>query len=214
MSTNETGRRAVVGLAVGAMIALGCARTGYAQSTIGPAVPIERLNEALLTVMKGGRTMPFTRRFDVVAAAVDDVFDLETILQRSVGPRWPMLLTDEQVQLRTAFRRYTIVNYVASFDGYGGETFAVAPETQAIAGGDEVVTTRIVPVTGVPTTLSYVVRRSLGGWKAIDVLVNGTISRVAVQRSDFRTLLSGGSGSALVASLRQKVMDLSGGALS
>ncbi len=45
----------------------------------------------------------------------------------------------------------------------------------------------------------------------MDVLLDGSISRVAVQRSDFRSLLEGGP-SALVDSLRRKVADLSGGA--
>jgi phospholipid transport system substrate-binding protein len=48
----------------------------------------------------------------------------------------------------------------------------------------------------------------------IDVLLDGTISRVAVQRSDFRGLLADGDASALVASLEQKIADLSGGTLA
>jgi phospholipid transport system substrate-binding protein len=56
--------------------------------------------------------------------------------------------------------------------------------------------------------------RSDGGWRATDVLADGSISRVAVQRSDFRTLLSRGGGSALLASLQKKVADLSDGALA
>ena len=38
-------------------------------------------------------------------------------------------------------------------------------------------------------------------------------SRVAVQRSDFRALLASGSANPLIASLRQKVSDLSGGTM-
>ena len=51
------------------------------------------------------------------------------------------------------------------------------------------------------------------GWRAVDVLLDGSISRVAVQRSDFRKLLDPGDASALIASLEKKVSDLSGGAL-
>ena len=46
----------------------------------------------------------------------------------------------------------------------------------------------------------------------IDVLAAGSISRVAVQHSDFRRILSNG-GDALLASLQRKASDLSGGAL-
>jgi phospholipid transport system substrate-binding protein len=58
--------------------------------------------------------------------------------------------------------------------------------------------------------LSYVMRRTPSGWKAVDVLADGAISRVAVQRSDFRALLAKGGGQALVASLQQKVDELAG----
>jgi phospholipid transport system substrate-binding protein len=50
------------------------------------------------------------------------------------------------------------------------------------------------------------------GWRAVDVLADGSISRVAVQRSDFRRLLAQGGAQALVASLRSKSADLSDGA--
>ena len=50
--------------------------------------------------------------------------------------------------------------------------------------------------------------------KAVDVLADGSISRVAVQRSDFRDLLRNGGVPALITALRQKVVTLSGGMLA
>ena len=57
-------------------------------------------------------------------------------------------------------------------------------------------------------------RRQGSAWKAVDVLADGSISRVAVQRSDFRRLVSRGGAQALIESLNQKTNDLSGGALT
>jgi phospholipid transport system substrate-binding protein len=48
----------------------------------------------------------------------------------------------------------------------------------------------------------------------VDVLAGGSISRVAVQRSDVRRLLESGGGDALLASLQRKTADLSGGNLA
>jgi phospholipid transport system substrate-binding protein len=45
----------------------------------------------------------------------------------------------------------------------------------------------------------------------VDLLANGSISRVGVQRSDFRSLLASGGVPALVAALQLKVANLSGG---
>jgi phospholipid transport system substrate-binding protein len=50
-------------------------------------------------------------------------------------------------------------------------------------------------------------------WKVVDVLLDGTISRVAVQRSDFRGVLAHGGAPALIASLERKVVDLAGSSM-
>jgi phospholipid transport system substrate-binding protein len=80
-------------------------------------------------------------------------------------------------------------------------------------GADKVVETEIVPKTGDPTRIDYVMRQYPAGWQAVDVLEEGTISQVAVQRSDFRSLLEGGAGK-LIDSLKAKVVKLSGGTVT
>ena len=57
-------------------------------------------------------------------------------------------------------------------------------------------------------------RNGQSGWKAVDVLADGAISRVAVQRSDFRQLLANGGAPALAVALQQKVANLSDGVLT
>ena len=81
--------------------------------------------------------------------------------------------------------------------------------TRAV-GRDEVVQSRIIPVAGATRELDYAMRQVGGEWRIVDVLFDGSISRLAVQRSDFRALMAGG-GAALLASLRQKTADLQAG---
>ncbi len=52
--------------------------------------------------------------------------------------------------------------------------------------------TQIVSASGGVTKVDYVMRRFPQGWQAIDVLLDGHISQVAVQRSDFDSTLSSG----------------------
>jgi phospholipid transport system substrate-binding protein len=56
-------------------------------------------------------------------------------------------------------------------------------------------------------------RQGSGGWKVVDVLVDGAISRVAAQRSEMRSMLAVSGGAGLLVRLRQKTADLSGGIL-
>jgi ABC-type transporter MlaC component len=54
-----------------------------------------------------------------------------------------------------------------------------------------------------------VMRNTGSGWRSVDVLADGAISRVAVQQSDFRRLLSRGGAPALAESLGTKSLVLS-----
>ncbi len=175
--------------------------------------PIAALNRGLLAGMRAGKAVPFTQRFATLAPLVEGAFDIPGILQASVGPRWAALPPAQQSQLLDVFRRFTVASYVANFDSYGGEKLELLPESRNV-GADQVVASQIVPANGTPTRIDYVMRRTSAGWRAVDVLLNGSISRVAVQRSDFRSLLGSGDATPLIQSLQRKIADLSGGALA
>ena len=172
--------------------------------------PIQSLNQALLASMHAGKQAPFAQRYQQLAPAVERAFDLPAILRASVGLRWTSLQPAEQQQLLEAFRKFTVTSYVANFNEYNGEQIEVVPSSRTV-GADQVVSTRIVSASDT-TPIDYVMHQTPAGWKAIDVLLNGSISQVAVNRSDWRSLLASGAG-ALVASLQRRVTDLSGGAI-
>jgi phospholipid transport system substrate-binding protein len=187
-----------------------------AAAAAGPAdaaaiAPIQALDAALLGIMHAGKSAPFQKRFDMLAPAVDLAFDLPQILRVSVGPGWSSLQPAMQANLLAAFRRYTVASYVDNFDSFDGQRFEELPNTRALPGGDRVVLTRIIARSGTKHDLDYVMRNTAAGWKAVDVLADGSISRVAVQRSDFRHLLDQGGAEALMASLQRKTKDLSRG---
>jgi phospholipid transport system substrate-binding protein len=172
--------------------------------------PLQRLDAGLLGAMKAGEQTPFAQRFAALAPVIDATFDLDAILAASVGLRWAGLPESEKATLRDAFRRYMVSSYLANFNSYSGQTFRISPDVRSLGSDAVVVSTSIVRADGTTTKLDYVMRRGPAGWKAVDVLLDGTISRVAVQRSDFRHLLASGGVPALAASLQNKVADLSG----
>src|SRR6516164_7716669 len=174
--------------------------------------PVEQLHAGLIEIMKAGKTAPFRERYDRIAPLIDRTFDLEVIVRQVVGPRWAALPPDQQAALGDAFRRYTIASYVSNFDDYSGERFEVLPGVAAV-GDDRVVTTQIVTGSGQTHVMAYVMRQTGGRWRVVDVLANGSISRVAAQRSEVRSVLSDGGGTGLVISLRRKTAEISGGIL-
>jgi phospholipid transport system substrate-binding protein len=149
----------------------------------------------------------------MLAPAVDAAFDLQGILRISVGALWSTLPPAQQQTLLQVFRSYTIANYVANFHSYKGRVIDVQPTTRPV-GSQRVVTTTITKPGRDPLRIDYVMRDEDSGWKVVDVLLDGTISRVAVQRSDFASLVSSGDASGLIKSLRSKVSLLSNGSMS
>jgi phospholipid transport system substrate-binding protein len=206
-------RRAFLVSATVSAVAMAVTWPALADTTAPLDQPLRELYAALETAMRTGHTTPFPQRFDALAPVVDQVFNLETVLQVSVGLRWDSMDSDVRARLLQAFRRFTVATYVASFDKYDGEHFQILPGSRD-AGADRIVGTEIVSGSGEPTRMDYVMRADNGTWRAVDVLLEGSISRVAVQRSDFRKILASGDADALIASLRHKIADLSDGALS
>ena len=101
-----------------------------------------------------------------------------------------------------------MASYVDGFDE-DNEHFVVNAEPR-ISGDDQVVRTLIVLDTGEEHRLDHVMHQGPAGWRIVDVLVDGAISRVAVQRSDFRQLIKQGGAAALTKSLESKTADLFG----
>jgi len=178
---------------------------------LAQTAPIDALDHALEAAMKQG-SAPFATRYKALAPVVDQVFDLEQILRSSVGLRWASIPPAQQQQLLSVFRAYTICNYAANFDSNSGTEIHLLPEVRSV-GADRIVESEIVPKSGDPIRMDYVMRQGAAGWQAVDVLEAGTISQAAVQRSDFRSLLADGPAQ-LIASLQAKVNSLSGGSIS
>jgi len=180
----------------------------------GPTAPIQRLNQALLQGMREGPLTPFPQRYEKLEPVIDQTFDLPLILAESIGLLWSSLPSQQKSDLLAAFRRYTVSSYAANFNSYSGQRFEISPDVRHLSNGEAIVDTRIIPVQGSPNTLDYVMRAVNNDWRVVDVLADGSISRVAVQRSDFRQLLLSGGVPALVAGLRRKVANLSGGMMA
>jgi phospholipid transport system substrate-binding protein len=205
-------RLALAAASTAPLLAVATARADATPDAV--AGQIAALNDGLVAVMKAGHTQSFAQRYALLTPIIERVFDLPLLLRSTVGAQWTSLTADEQAALIDAFRRYTISTYVASFKSFGGERFEILPEEQRNVGDSVVVATRIVPATGKPARIDYVLHSTKGddgdAWKVADILLDGSISQVAVQRSEFRSSLRGEAGAAkLIDTLNRKSDSLS-----
>ena len=156
----------------------------------------------LLGNMQQGRTLGKSGRYARLAPVVDRTFDLPLMTRLAVGPAWETLAPPQQQQLQAAFAHYVTATYADQFDSYSGQQLQVTGERQT--GNDIMVQTKIVKSNGETTKLDYLMRSDQGLWKISDVYLDGTISQLAVHRSEFYSILRREGVDGLVMALNRK----------
>jgi phospholipid transport system substrate-binding protein len=169
-----------------------------------PAVQqVQTFYGALLDSMKHGKELGMKGRYEKLKPAIEQTFDLPGMVRLAVGPNWTTTPAAEQQALLVAFERMIIANYASNFSSYDGEKFVVDPAT-TVRGTDRVVQSKLI-TKDQTVPFGYRMRPTGESWKIIDIYLNGSISQLAVQRSDFAlTLVSGGAPA-----LEKKLNDLS-----
>jgi phospholipid transport system substrate-binding protein len=201
-------RRGLLALIGGTFALVSVGTVPKAEAAGGPFVPIEQLDTALLAAMRAGKTIGFQQRMAILQPTLDQTLDLPAILHASVGLAWTTMSVADQDQLLAAFRRYTAANYAANFNSYDNQAFTILPDYRTLPDGRVVVQTRLGKPGGTVHEIDYVMRDTAQGWKVVDVLADGSISRVAVQRSDFSSTLASGGAPALAARMSSVVASL------
>ena len=159
--------------------------------------------------MKNGPTLGQSGRYARLAPVVDRVFDVSFMTRLAVGTTWATLPSAQQQRLIEAFRHYIVATYADRFDSYSGEQLQVIGEQPYNA--DLIVQTKIVKPNGETTTLNYLMRQNQSSWQIFDVYLDGSISQLAVQRSEFNSILRREGVDGLVVALNRKVDLLSRG---
>ncbi len=176
--------------------------------------PVADLYTALTAIEAQGGTAggsaAFEQRSQQLAPAIDRAFNLPIVLQTSIGLRYRSLPDAQKQQLEQVFRQFTIARYVSNFAPGSNETLKVLPDSRPSAyGSDQIVQTQIISSSGGVSKVDYVMRQFPQGWQVVDVLLDGHISQVAVQRSDFGSTVSTGDATPLIESLKKKIQSFS-----
>jgi len=189
-------------------MSLGFRRALAADAGSGPVVVIQKFYDVLLSVMKDAKHQSFDQRYQRLAPALSQAYNLPLMSRLAVGPGWVQLQPAQQQRVTEAFSRYTISLYANRFDDYNGERFEVDPNPTANANGT-IVQSTLTKTNGEKVTLNYLMRQSGdGGWQVIDVYLSGTISELATRRSEFGGVLQQSGADGLVKLLDQRIAAL------
>ncbi len=166
---------------------------------------IAALNDSLLDVLRQANDTNYARRFELLAPTLESTFDLPYMARQAVGRAFLDLDEAERQTWYRLFHTYMTANYASRFDRFSNQSFEILGEEPATA--DTVfVRTQVIDPGAENVDLSYRLRNSPAGWKVIDVYLKGTVSELALRRSDFAAVLKREGFDALVASI-QKMID-------
>jgi phospholipid transport system substrate-binding protein len=169
-----------------------------------PEAVVEEFHVALLGIMHDAEELGFEGRCDRLAEAMDALFDTPFMAQKSVGRYWKTATPEERERLVGTFQRFSVSNYAGNFDSFNGETF----ETQDVVEsthGTKLVRTRLLAGDGEVVQLNYRLRPVDGQWKIIDVYLNGTVSELALRRSEYSSLIKREGFDSLLVALNEKI---------
>ena len=177
----------------------------------GPATStIAKLNDTLLAVLKNAETLGFQGRLEKLKPAVGDAFDLPFMAEKSIGRYWKPLSDADKARWVALFQEYTAATYAGNFDHFANQRFEISGEEPSQNDTTVVHTTLIDPGTE-NTALDYRLHQTPKGPKVIDIYLKGTVSQLALQRSDFTSVLERGGLDGLTTTIRSKIDDLAAG---
>jgi phospholipid transport system substrate-binding protein len=168
---------------------------------------IDSLHASLLDVMRNATDLGYEGRFEKLEPVISRVFDVEFMARKSVGRYWKQASAEEQQRFLNAFKRFMVANYAGQFDAYSGQSFETLGMEPARM---ETVLVRCVLIdpTDKNVELNYRMRQRGGRWRVIDVYLDGTVSELALRRSEFSSIVKNDDFDALIAAIDEKIAKL------
>jgi phospholipid transport system substrate-binding protein len=185
-------------------VSVAAAAEGAATQTIA------RLNAALLDTLKQAETLGFAGRVEKLTPAVAAAFDVTFMAEKSIGRSWKTLSHADKARWLALFQEFTVANYAGNLDHFSGQRFEISGE-EPNQNDTTVVHTKLVDPGSEDTELDYRLHDTPAGPKVVDIYLKGTVSQLALQRSDFTSVLERGGFEELVRTIRTKIDDLAAG---
>jgi phospholipid transport system substrate-binding protein len=194
--------------AVAAAVALMVLTGGAPALAAGPEDSVQNFHETLISAMKDGRGLGESGRYARIEPVIHRLFDLPLMSRLAIGASWTTLSPAQQQLATAVFGAYISATYADRFDSYSGQRLEVVGQHPGGAG--VIVKTRIVKSNGEVVSIDYGMRQNDGVWQISDVYLDGAISQLATQRSEFGAILRRDGFDGLIAALQRKAKLLAG----
>lgn len=164
---------------------------------------VERFHAQLLSVMKEAKILGLQGRYSRLEPEIEQAFDLKLMIRVAAGSFWKNANPEQQNELLSSFKKLSVSTYASQFDGFSGQSFETIGER---TGPQDtlLVDTNILRPGKDPVKITYVMK----GARIVDVLLDSSISELAVRRSEYNLVLNGSGVAGLIETLNKKADNL------
>ncbi|MBB4197812.1 hypothetical protein CCR94_11700 [Rhodoblastus sphagnicola] len=148
---------------------------------------VRKLQDSQIDVLRRAAQLTLKQRFAALRPALDAAFDLEGMAKLAHGPGFDELPAAERADWIKSFGDYVAATYAQRFEFVEAKGFERDAKAEP-RDGALVVSTRMIPVSGEPMPIDYVVKSTPQGWRIGDILANGSISELTQWRRALRGL--------------------------
>jgi phospholipid transport system substrate-binding protein len=148
---------------------------------------VQRLGEITVALLDREDLAEPVRRAELRRMLVDNI-DIAAVSRVVLGRHWRLATDEQKARYGTLYPDFIVTTYSGLFGQYSGEILTVTG-SRSIADGDTLVEGDIERSSGPPAKVAFRVRPADGGFKVIDVVVEG-ISLLVTQRSDFAAVIN------------------------
>ncbi len=166
--------------------------------------PIEALYVVLVECLKNADAFGLEGRRAKIAPAVAAGYDLPFMAEKILGRHWRSLDEADRARWTETFGELTVATYAERMTGYTGQVFEVL-RVEPSQRGTALVYSQVVTPNEEPIAINYRMRPDGDSWRIIDVYLNGTVSELALRRSEYAAVLQRDGFEKLVASIDQKI---------
>jgi phospholipid transport system substrate-binding protein len=184
-----------------------------AETTAATAAARQRIDELhaqLLDVMKNAVALGYNGREQKLRTVIPEYYDVAFMAGKSLGPHWNSLDAASRSRYLETFERFMVANYAGRFDGWSGQSFETLGQEPAPS-DTAVVKSRLIDPQGENVDLNYRMHQVDAKWKVVDVFLDGTVSELAMRRSEFVSIVNRDGIDGLIKALDAKIAKLAAG---
>jgi len=170
---------------------------------------VDQLQDGLVNILHNSPDSASGGRSTALGNLLSETFDINTMGAIAVGLETYRAWSPEQRQrFLEAFARFMVASHANRLEGTADKSFEIEGSEDAQS-NRKIVHARYVRAGHDPVSVDYLVQMTKNGWRILDVYLDGTVSLLALHRSEFTSVLRNEGFDGFIAAMNAKADELS-----